>query len=54
VIGKGGQTIKEIGRQAREELSELLGRKVHLFLFVKVRRNWDEDPERLRNLGLLD
>ena len=53
VIGKGGQTIKEIGRQAREELSELLGRKVHLFLFVKVRRNWDEDPERLRNLGLL-
>ncbi|HHN66889.1 MAG TPA: GTPase Era, partial [Thermopetrobacter sp.] len=34
VIGKGGQTIKEIGRQAREELSELLGRKVHLFLFV--------------------
>ena len=55
VIGKGGQTIKEIGKAAREELSELLGgRKVHLFLFVKVREKWDQDPERLRNLGLLD
>ncbi len=55
VIGKGGQTIKEIGQAARKELSELLGgRKVHLFLFVKVREKWDQDPERLRNLGLLD
>ncbi len=54
VIGKGGQTIKEIGQAARKELSELLGgRKVHLFLFVKVREKWDQDPERLRNLGLL-
>ncbi len=55
VIGKGGQTIKEIGKAAREEISQLLGgRKVHLFLFVKVREKWDQDPERLRNLGLLD
>jgi len=55
VIGKGGQTIKEIGKAAREELSELLGgRKVHLFLFVKVREKWDQDPDRLRNLGLLE
>jgi GTP-binding protein Era len=55
VIGKGGQTIKEIGKAAREELSQLLGgRKVHLFLFVKVREKWDQDPDRLRNLGLLD
>ncbi len=55
VIGKGGQTIKEIGQAARKELSELLGgRKVHLFLFVKVREKWDQDPERLRNLGLLE
>jgi len=55
VIGKGGQTIKEIGKAARAEISQLLGgRKVHLFLFVKVRENWDRDPERLRNLGLLD
>ena len=54
VIGKGGQTIKEIGQAARKELSELLGgRKVHLFLFVKVREKWDQDPERLRSLGLL-
>ncbi len=55
VIGKGGQTIKEIGKAAREEISQLLGgRKVHLFLFVKVREKWDQDPERLRNLGLLE
>jgi len=54
IIGKGGQTIKEIGQAARKELSELLGgRKVHLFLFVKVREKWDRDPERLRNMGLL-
>ncbi len=54
VIGKGGQTIKAIGKAAREELQLLLGRKVHLFLFVKVREHWDRDPERLRNLGLLE
>ena len=54
VIGKGGQTIKAIGKAAREELSAMLGRKVHLFLFVKVREHWDRDPERLRNLGLLE
>ena len=54
VIGRGGQTIKAIGKAAREELQLLLGRKVHLFLFVKVREHWDRDPERLRNLGLLE
>ena len=54
VIGKGGQTIKAIGKAAREELSALLGRKVHLFLFVKVREHSDRDPERLRALGLLE
>ncbi len=54
VIGKGGQAIKAIGSAAREELQVMLGRKVHLFLFVKVREHWDRDPERLRNLGLLD
>lgn len=52
VLGKGGQTIKEIGKQAREELSGMLERKVHLFLFVKVRQNWASDPERLRAMGL--
>ena len=54
VIGRGGQTIKAIGKAAREELSAMLGRKVHLFLFVKVRERWDHDPERLRSLGLLE
>ena len=52
VLGKGGQTIKEIGRLAREELAGMLERKVHLFLFVKVRENWANDPERLRAMGL--
>jgi GTP-binding protein Era len=55
VIGKGGQTIKAIGKAAREEISAMLGgRKVHLFLFVKVREKWDQDPDRLRFLGLLE
>jgi GTP-binding protein Era len=52
VLGKGGQGIKEIGRLAREELSNMFERKVHLFLFVKVRENWTTDPERLRAMGL--
>ncbi|MGH6873956.1 MAG: GTPase Era [Aestuariivirgaceae bacterium] len=52
VLGKGGQGIKEIGRLAREELSAMFERKVHLFLFVKVRENWATDPERLRAMGL--
>jgi len=52
VLGKGGQTIKQLGQLDRNELEAMLGRKVHLFLFVKVRENWAEDPERLRNMGL--
>lgn len=52
VLGKGGQTIKEIGQRARTELSRMLEQKVHLFLFVKVRANWATDPERLRAMGL--
>lgn len=52
VLGKGGQTIKIIGQQAREDMEKYLERKVHLFLFVKVRQNWSEDPERLRMMGL--
>lgn len=52
VLGKNGQTIKDIGKRAREELSRMLERKVHLFLFVKVRENWASDPERLRAMGL--
>jgi GTP-binding protein Era len=52
VLGKGGQSIKAIGEAARRELSEILERPVHLFLFVKVRESWGEDPERYRQMGL--
>ncbi len=52
VLGKGGQTIKAIGADARKELGSLLERPVHLFLFVKVRERWGEDPERYREMGL--
>ncbi|MEO1251295.1 MAG: GTPase Era [Pseudomonadota bacterium] len=52
VLGKNGQTLKVIGSAAREELIEILGRPVHLFLHVKVRENWAEDPARLRQIGL--
>ena len=51
-LGKGGQTIKTVGQMAREELQEMLGTKVHLFLFVKVRENWSDDRERYREMGL--
>ncbi|MEO1199964.1 MAG: GTPase Era [Pseudomonadota bacterium] len=52
VLGKGGQTIREIGQTAREEISAMLERPAHLFLFVKVRERWSEDPERYREMGL--
>jgi GTPase len=52
VIGEGGRTIKGIGTAARKEISEAAGQKVHLFLFVKVRENWPDDPERYREMGL--
>ncbi len=52
VLGRGGQTIKIVGQSAREELSEILGCKVHLFLFVKIRENWQNDPARYREMGL--
>ena len=52
VLGKGGATIKAISMAARKELSEMLERPVHLFLFVKVRANWADDPERYREMGL--
>ena len=52
VIGKGGKGLKTIGSQAREELEDLLDRKVHLFIFVKVRKGWSDDKERYRNMGL--
>lgn len=52
IIGKGGQGLKSIGKMAREELEQLLERRVHLFIFVKVRKGWSEDKERYRNMGL--
>jgi GTPase len=52
VIGEGGRTIKAIGTAARKEIIEAAGQKAHLFLFVKVRENWGDDPERYREMGL--
>jgi len=52
VLGKGGAKIKSIGEAARRELTELLGCPVHLFLFVKVRGDWGDDPDRYRDFGL--
>lgn len=52
VLGKGGQVIKAIGAAARQELSHMFDRKVHLFLHVKVRENWSRDPAHLAIFGL--
>jgi GTP-binding protein Era len=52
LLGKGGDAIKAISIAARQELSEALEAKVHLFLFVKVRERWGDDPERYREMGL--
>ena len=52
VLGKGGATIKAIGAEARKEIAELTEQKVHLFLFVKVREGWGDDPERYRQMGI--
>jgi GTP-binding protein Era len=52
VLGEGGQTIKSIGQAARRDIGEIAETKVHLFLHVKVRENWADDPERYREMGL--
>jgi GTP-binding protein Era len=52
VLGAKGSRIKEIGASSRLELEEILERRIHLFLFVKVRENWGDDPERYRDWGL--
>ncbi|PIE13612.1 MAG: GTPase Era [Rhodobacterales bacterium] len=52
VLGHRGETIKSVSKAAREELSEFLGRKIHLFLQVKVRPNWLEESERYSEMGL--
>jgi GTP-binding protein Era len=52
VLGKGGQAIKAIGAAARAEIAAAIEHPVHLFLFVKVREGWGDDPERYREMGL--
>jgi GTP-binding protein Era len=52
VIGEGGRVLKSVGSSARKEIGEAAEQKVHLFLFVKVRENWVDDPERYREMGL--
>ena len=52
LLGKGGQTVKAVSQSARKDLQEMLEQKFHLFLFVKVREKWLDDPERYREMGL--
>jgi GTPase len=52
VLGNGGRTIRQMSMQARHELAQIIEKPVHLFLFVKVRENWGDDPERYREMGL--
>ncbi|MFH1158514.1 MAG: GTPase Era [Pseudomonadota bacterium] len=52
ILGRGGAQIKKIGAASRKELEEIFDRRVHLSLFVKVRENWRDDPERYREWGL--
>ena len=52
VLGKGGETIKAVGQASRVELEEFMGRRVHLFLQIKVRPNWLEESERYSEMGL--
>ena len=52
LLGKGGQTIKAIGAAARTDIAAAVEQPVHLFLFVKVREGWGDDPERYREMGL--
>jgi GTP-binding protein Era len=52
VLGKGGRSIRAIGAAARKEIAAAVERPVHLFLFVKVREGWGDDPERYREMGL--
>ena len=52
VLGHKGETIRSIGQASRAEIAGILEQKVHLFLFVKVRENWGDDPERYREMGL--
>ena len=52
VLGEKGKTVRAISMSARQEIAKLVGAPVHLFLFVKVRPRWTDDPERYRVMGL--
>lgn len=52
ILGKNGQMIKKIGASARQELTRLFEKEVHLFLFVKVKENWRQDPTQYKDWGL--
>ena len=52
VLGKRGETVKAVGAESRKDLADLLGRPVHLFLTVRTRPNWQDEPERYSNIGL--
>lgn len=52
VLGKGGRLVKQVSQETRQELADILEQPVHLFLFVKVRENWANDPQRYREMGL--
>jgi len=52
VVGKGGDRVRQVREAAQRELQQMMERKIHLFLFVKVRENWADDPERFRAIGL--
>ncbi|SET45382.1 GTPase Era [Paracoccus homiensis] len=52
VLGKGGETVKAVGQAARTEMEEFMGRRVHLFLQVRVRENWQNEAERYGEMGL--
>jgi GTP-binding protein Era len=52
VLGRGGSMIKQIGERARRELMQLMNREVHLKLYVKVSKNWPENPEFYEEMGL--
>ena len=54
VIGEKGATLREVGRQARQDMEQLLGRKVFLETWVKVREGWSDDERALRSLGYAD
>ena len=52
VIGSDGDNLKHIGTESRKELKKMLNKEVHLFLFVKVKENWDTSPDYYKDLGL--